>query len=111
MYAALHDCDRQISQFANYELACVACNRGAREAGDFGVGDARRGGKFFGEGSETGAEDERNSGAEFGAREDEFCGAGGADEGVTDRGRFSRTHRSMIPTREAESRFAIVPAS
>src|SRR5580658_4613720 len=82
MYAALHDCDGQISQFADDELASVACDRGAREAGYFGVGDGRGVGELVGEGAEARAEDERDFGAELAARLDEFGGAGGAGEGV-----------------------------
>src|ERR1700722_2778139 len=82
MYAALHDREGQTAQFADDELACVACDRGARETGNFGVGDACGAGELIGEGAEAGAEDEREFGAELGARLDEFGGAGGAGEGV-----------------------------
>src|ERR1700722_18134528 len=82
MYTALHDCEGQTAQFADDELACMACDRGAREARDFRVGDARGGGELVGEGAEAGAEDERDFGAELGARLDEFGGASGANESV-----------------------------
>src|SRR5271170_2096656 len=113
MDATLHRRDGDIPDFTDYQAAGVADGGGAREAGDFFVGDASGFGEFVGEGAQAGAQHQRDFRAQARFRQDEFRGAVGAGEFGIARGGFgfSRAHRIMIPTMEADIKLAMVPVS
>src|SRR2546423_5113970 len=92
---------------------------GTRKIGNFGIRDFHDVGEFIGKITETRAQYESDARAQLGFAQNEFCGALGADKFRTGRrpvdvGLLSRrlfSAHENIPTIEADSRLAIVPAS
>ena len=82
--------------FADDHLSGVADGGGARERGNFGVGDAGGVGERVGEAAEAGAEDEARSAGAGGARQDELRGGFGECEWSVMRGRVE-FYASSIP--------------
>ena len=80
MHAALHDGDGDRVGVADHELSGVADGGGARECGDFGVGNAGGVGEGIGERAQAGAEDQADAWAQRGFRLDELRGGFGERE-------------------------------
>src|ERR1700690_3350778 len=103
MYAALHHRDGDIAQLADDELAGVAGDGRAREAGDFRVGNSRGEGELVGEGAGGGAGDEGDFWAQLRARLDVFCGARRAGE-IRGEGRGARARGHWVLVVNVEER-------
>ncbi len=82
VHAALHRGDRNVARLSRSPACRRALDCGAREAGNFLVGDARGGSEFVGERAESRAEHQRDFRAQFCFRENVFRGALGAGKFV-----------------------------
>ena len=113
MHAALHRRSHDVSGLANYKAARVALGRRARESRNFFVRDSHGSGEIVCERSEARTENYGDARPQLCLRENEFRGAIGTRkiaQAIAALADHARTHRSMIPTIEADMRFAIVPA-
>src|ERR1700683_2893618 len=112
MDAPLHRGNSDTGRFAAHEPPSMANGRRTRKVRDAAVVNARRALQFVREAAQSAAQHHTNARPQLGAGKNELGSAFGTREFERrlGRARTRRLHRN-IPTMEAESRFAMVPAS